>query len=1116
MHREISHADGTFQQESRLSLYLLTALLGLLIAADLWPQLASFLAGRGLNLPTWPAEIGGYRLALLAAILGGARTLYGSLDSLLQGKVGADLALAIACVAAILLQEPLVAAEIVFIGLIGECLESITFERTQRAVRKLVEVCPRRCWRLRDGREERVLASELQAGDVVVVKPGGRVPADGVVREGRSAVDVSALTGESLPVDKAPGDAVLAGSLNQFGALTVEARAVAEHTVVGRVIEMTARALQDKAPLERTADRLARYFLPAVLGLAAFTFLTALLIHLNGWFRPADAARLSLAQAVRFSTYPALSVLVVACPCALILATPAAVIAALGRLAGTGVLIKGGSALERLAGVNAFVFDKTGTLTEGRLELGEVAPLDGVSVEDLLRTAASAEARSEHPLARLIVQEAAARGLAAEPVEEFQAHPGSGVQARTAGGAVLVGNRRLLEEQGVAVPPEALAVLDRLDAAGQTVLFVCRDGRVLGAIGARDRVRPEAAGVIEELRRLGVTRLAMLTGDRPSVARSVAESLGLTEYRAELLPQEKAEFVAGWQQGSGPETTPLKVAMVGDGINDAPALARADVGLAVGGSGADVAAEAGDVVLMIAGGNRAAEVGPLRSVPLLLRLSRETVRIVRQNILIFAFGVNAAGILFTAWLWPLLAPANWYEQGPVAAVIYHQLGSLAVLLNSMRLLWFERAPGPASRRWGEGLRRANAWLEKRFDIDEGLHWVSHHWKGALAGLAVLLLAGTALSGLTVIGPDEVGVVRRFGRALPDDLGPGLHWRWPWPAERVTTVKPRQVQTVEIGFRTLPGAPGAPVARAWSSVHGNDGVERVADEAVMITGDGNLLEVQGSVQYTIAHPRIFLFEVADAPGLLRNAAESVLREVVAGRSMGDLLTGDRKGFQREALARLRRRCLYYAPAGLGLRIEGLALHDLHPPQEVVRAYHDVTRAMQGQARMVNQAQADALARRREQEARGLETVRRAQAERTEKVRLAQARGADFLARYRVRRRLPWGEEWGLVGAGLADLLAGRKLADVQDDYLRRRGEARARQEALTDFRLYWDQLATSLSGRPKVVIDSPKVPGRRSLWLVPFEPPPFSGAVSPGPRTPRGRTRTPPDEESREP
>jgi P-type Cu+ transporter len=1089
MHREINHANGAFEQESRLSLYLLTALVGVLIGADVWPVVARWVAGWGPRLPTWSNEVFGYRVALLAAILGTARALVGSFEALLAGRVGADLALGVAAVAAMVLREPLVAAEIVFIGMLGECLEGITFERTQRAVRRLVEITPYRCWRLRDGQEERILVSELQVGEVVVVKAGARVPADGVVREGRSAVDVSALTGESLPVDKGPGDEVLAGSLNQFGGLTVEARRVAEHTVVGRVIEMTARALKDKAPLERTADRLARYFLPAVLAVAALTFLVGLAFHAGNWFRPPDAARLTVLEAAKLATYPALSVLVVACPCALILATPAAVIAALGRLAGTGVLLKGGSALERLAQVNAFAFDKTGTLTEGRLEVSEVVPVGGASEHDVLRAAASAEQQSEHPLARLILQEAARRGITPGPVLEFQAHPGAGVTARTAEGVVLVGNRRLLEEQGAPLPEEVLALLD---ATGQTVLLVARDGRVLGAVGARDRVRPEAAEVLRELRALGINDIALLTGDRTAAALGMAGGLGLSEVHAELLPQQKAEFVAEWQ-------TRRRVAMVGDGINDAPALARADVGLALGGSGADLAAEAGDVVLM---GD------PLRPLPLLVKLSRATARVIRQNILIFAFGVNAVGILLTAWLWPLLAPPQWYEQGPVAAVIYHQLGSLAVLLNSMRLLWFERKAGARWERLNERVERVNKWLGRRFDPDEAFHWLGHHWRPVAAGAVLLALAGYALSGLTQVGPDDVAVVRRFGRPLADDLGPGLYWRWPWPVEDVTRVKPGRLYTVEVGFRVEPGSKAIPGAGGWASPHGKDGVQRVEDEAVMITGDGNLLEVMGSVRYVVDGPRAYLFEARDVPAVVRNAAESVLREAVASRTFADLLTTDRQAFQREALERLRARCAGY---GLGVRLEGLALHYLHPPLEVVRAYHEVTNAMETRDRLVNQEEARKVQREKDQEAKSLRTVREAEAARTQQVALARARQADFLARYRARTQLSVAQESELVIDAVAAVLTGQSADEAGKEYQRRRGEALARQVTLTDFRLYWDGLGAALAGREKVLIDAEKVPGRRHLWLLPTEPFGFPfPAMAPAERGPR---RVPRDERS---
>src|SRR5437868_866004 len=289
---------------------------------------------------------------------------------------------------------------------------------------------------------------------------------------------------------------------------------------------------------------------------------------------PAGVQRPSWDAAARVAAYPALGVLVVACPCALILATPAAVVAALGRLAGTGVLVKGGSALERLAGVRAVAFDKTGTLTEGRLELGDVLPLPGVSPDDLLRMAATAEQGSEHPLARVVLDAAAVRSITPEPRTEFTALPGAGVRAVAGGQSLLVGTRRLLEEQGVAVPAEAVALLDRLDAAGQTPLLVARGGTVLGAIGARDRVRPDAAAVIAELRASGIEHVALLTGDRAAAARAVAAAVGIDDVHAELLPDQKADFVASREGGS--------VAFVGDGINDAPALARAAVGLAVG------------------------------------------------------------------------------------------------------------------------------------------------------------------------------------------------------------------------------------------------------------------------------------------------------------------------------------------------------------------------------------------------------------------------------------------------------------------------------------------------------------------------------------------------------
>jgi Cu+-exporting ATPase len=1097
MHREISYADDHFEQESRLSLYLLTIVVGLLLVIDLWPYVAGWLNGYGLGLPTWPNSFGGYRVALLAAILGGARALYGSIDSLLQGKWGADLALALAAIAAILLQEPLVAAEIVFIGMVGEVLESVTFARTQQAIRKLAEVFPQRCWVLRDGQEVRTLVADLKVGDIVVVKPGGRIPCDGVVRDGRSALDMSALTGESLPVDRAPGDEVLAGSLNQTGALTIEARRVAEQTVAGQVVEWTSKALKDKAPLERTADRMARWFLPIVLGLAAVTLLVGVLAIWGGWTRPAGGTRFTLMQAVRMAAYPALSVLVVACPCALILATPATIIAALGRLAGTGILIKSGAALERLATVNAFAFDKTGTLTEGKLELGRVVVLEDTSEEEALRWAAAAEQRSEHLLGELLVTEAKRRGLELPIVERFQAHPGLGILAVVGGSTLLVGNRRLLEDLGVLIPERARQPLDDLDATGQTAILLARgsvapvaspeqiqtqpgvtsasepqpgippDLRVVAVLGVRDRVRVEAADILTELRSLGIGHVAMLTGDREAVARTVADQLGMSQVYAELLPTRKAELVGEW------EAEGRRVAMVGDGINDAPALARATVGLAIGGTGTDIAAEAGDIVFM---GD------PLKNLPLLVRLSREVVKVIQQNILWFAIVVNLVGVVATAWLWPLFAPAGWYEQSPLAAVVYHQFGSLAVLLNAMRLLWFERPRSrtySAFRKWLDGV---NVWTEKYLNLEGGLHWLSHRWRAVLATLAILLLAVYPLWGFTQIEADEVGIVQRFGAPVRD-LAPGLHWCWPWPIESVRRYQPDRIRSVPVGYRMDRPDARQTGGRSWSSGHAAEGIRRIPEEAVMITGDGDLIEVQAAIRYRIAEPRVYLFQVSDPEAILRGAAEAVFRELVASKKFESLLTVDRANFQRQALERLEGRLREFGTDGLGIRLEGIALHDLHPPPEVVGAYHKVAVAMERSDRRVNEAEATRTRNLADQAGRSLKTVSDAESQSFEKERLAQARKSAFFARDASRSRLSWQTELELFFGATAQMDAGQTPEAAWKWYRGNRTLRLEQQAYLTEFRLLSEGLTSALALREKMLVDDLVLPGWVQLWLM---------------------------------
>lgn len=551
------------------------------------------------------------------------------------------------------------AAAIVLFVLLGKMLEARARKRVSDAVRSLVSLRPKTAHLLRAGREEDVPIGALRRGHRVVVRPGERIPADGKVVAGASSVDESMLTGESLPVDKAEGAAVVGGTFNQTGALTVVVEAVGKGSTLARIVEAVEQAQGSKAPVARLADTVSGVFVPVVLGVAVLTFAVWLFV---------DPASGGMSTALATATERFVAVLVIACPCALGLATPAAVAVGTGRGAELGVLFKGGEALETASRVTRVLLDKTGTVTSGKPALVDVVDRTGEGDARVLTLAAAAEQSSEHPVGRAVVEAASARGLSWSEARDFRNVVGSGVEATVDGRRVRVGKPAWLRELGI--DPSALeADAERLAAEGRTPFYVAVDAQLAGLLAVADPVTDEAREAVAELRRMHV-HVAMITGDRTTTARAVAAELGITDVHAETKPEDKARIVAEAREKGG------SVAMVGDGINDAPALAAADLGVAVG-SGTDVALATADVALLRGG---------VRGLPTALRLGRATLRTIRQN-LFWAFVYNVLGIPLAAGLF---FPWTGFQLSPVFASAAMSLSSVSVVANALRLRRFDR------------------------------------------------------------------------------------------------------------------------------------------------------------------------------------------------------------------------------------------------------------------------------------------------------------------------------------------------------------------------------------------------------------------------------------------
>ena len=580
-------------------------------------------------------------LLISATIVGGVFPTRRALVALRSHTVDINVLMVIAVVGAMGLRQWFEGASVVFLFALAQWLEARTLERARQAIRALVELSPRDAIVKRNGVEHRAPVETIPVGAEIIVRPGDKVPLDGRVLAGHGDVNEAPITGESLPVDKGPGDEVYAGTINGRGSLDLEVIRVGRDTRLARIIHLVEAAQARRAPVQSFVDRFARVYTPAVIALAAVVAVVPPLVAHGDpatWF------------------YRSLVLLVIACPCALVISTPVSIVAALSAAARNGVLIKGGAHLERLADVRVVAFDKTGTLTRGEPRVNEVVSTGAVSEVEVLRYAASVEARSEHALARAITHRASELGLDLPSVRAFTSTPGRGAEADVGEKHVIVGNDLMLASRGIEVPCEAIEAFRR---RGNTVVCVAVDGRMLGFIGVADPLRETARETIEMLRSHGVRRVAMLTGDHAVTARAVAASLALDENHNGLMPDEKhARILAMRSDGA--------VLMVGDGVNDAPALAAADVGVAMGAAASDAALETADVALMS---------GELLKLPYALRLARATVRNIKMNLVVSlalkaVFLVTAMTGSATLWM----------------AVLADTGASVIVVANALRLL----------------------------------------------------------------------------------------------------------------------------------------------------------------------------------------------------------------------------------------------------------------------------------------------------------------------------------------------------------------------------------------------------------------------------------------------
>lgn len=598
---------------------------------------AALLAGYWFQ---WLPRIFGVDAALLAAVIGGVPIIKDAVTAIYKrGDTKVGLLVSIAIIASVAIGEYFAAAEVALIMTIGEMLEHITLEKSNTALKKLAELSPLKARIIENGMEREIAAELVKAGNRLLIKPGEKIPVDGIVVTGQATVDQATITGEPIPVERRNGDTVFGGTIITMGSIEILATNVGEDTALGHIIKMVKEAQANKAPSERIIDRWANWFVPLSLVIAMIVYMAT-----------GDLVR-------------GVTILIVFCPCAMLLSTPTAVAAAIGAAARRGILIKGGDILEKAGKLDTVLFDKTGTITMGKPLVKEVRCCHGWQKEELLAVAAGIEKRSEHHLAKAILQEAEREEVVLIEPDYWEPAVGQGIIAEKDGDHFLLGNPSFMEANDVQFTPEQREYCTAQQKAGGTVVFIAVNGRIAGSITIEDPIREDSGNMIAALKREGIKKIVILTGDAEIVGTAVGKQVNIPIVHGDLLPADKVKYVEIYQRSG------CNVAMIGDGINDAPALAKANIGIAMGYSGTDIAMEAADIVLLS---------DDLKKVPETIQKSRKAIRTIWQNI-VLANGINFVAIILAAF--GLL--------GPAAAAIVHNAGAIIVVLNSARLLRHE-------------------------------------------------------------------------------------------------------------------------------------------------------------------------------------------------------------------------------------------------------------------------------------------------------------------------------------------------------------------------------------------------------------------------------------------